>query len=81
MSRDDIIDGVLARMHNSRRKRWHDRVAAEHHDTLAAVRKAYHDGKFGSHKRPASKAISEYLRECGIADVGDQGVLQWLESQ
>lgn len=58
---------------------WYERVADEHREELAVLKAAWREGKLGSQKEPLARNISAKLRERGIATIGTQGVLAWLE--
>ena len=58
---------------------WYERVAPEHREELAALKAAWKEGKLGSQKKPLARTIAAKLRERGIATIGTQGVLAWLE--
>lgn len=58
---------------------WHERVSAEHAETVKAIHGAWHDGLFGALKAPAARAIAKRLRGLGISDTGEQGVIAWLQ--
>lgn len=73
------VDEIASSIPERQRLSWEWRVDDEHRETLVEIKAASRDGKFGRHKITAARAISEYLKRHGIAQVGPQGVLQWLE--
>lgn len=73
------VDEIAGSIPDRQSPAWEHRVAAEHLSTLAEIKAACRDGKFGRHKITAARAISEYLARHGIAQVGPQGVLAWLQ--
>lgn len=60
-------------------RKWWERVDAAHRDVLTAIDAAWREGRFGRKKYPAARAISAKLAELGIATVGPQGVIAWLD--
>lgn len=78
MAKADVVAEIVALLPQRAPQRWHDRVAAEHVATLAQIKAAYHEGRFGTRKKPACETIATWLRERGIADVGYQEILKWL---
>jgi hypothetical protein len=60
-------------------KRWHEKIDAEHLDELNAIKAAWRAGELGSRKKTLARNISVRLRERGISDVGEQGVIAWLD--
>lgn len=60
---------------------WHKRVAPEHIDELLEVRRQWQAGELGSKLLPVARAISEQLAERGIAQIGAQGVQDWLQNR
>lgn len=78
--RSDVIDAVVALIpQSSRHLRWHERVSPEHVETIAEIKAAWKSGRLGARRKPAAVGISQYLRANGIANVGHNGVLLWLE--
>ena len=72
----DDIAGAIPCNHGPRP--WWER-AAPHQDVLDAIHAAWRGGKFGLKKYPAARAISAKLADLGIASVGPQGVITWLD--
>ena len=74
-----IIEEIRAAIPPANRgsRPWHERVPAEHAETLREIHDAWHDGLFGSRRYPAAAAISKRLSDLGI-DIGEQGVIAWL---
>lgn len=79
MAKKSAVDEIASSIPEKRRLSWEFRVAGEHVGTLEDIKAAYNSGKFGRHKEPAANAISDYLQKNGIAQIGPQGVLAWLE--
>jgi len=77
-----LLDDVREAMANLRlgSKRWYEKVAAEHQAELAAIKAAWLAGELGSRKKTLARNISARLRERGISDVGEQGVIAWLDA-
>jgi hypothetical protein len=77
--RESVLDEVLANIEQRAPQAWYQRVAPEHADTVNEIRQLWEAGKFGRKKYPAGKAIAKFLHDRGIANVGPQGVIRWLE--
>jgi hypothetical protein len=76
---DKLAEEIVAMMPPSNRSRpWWERVAQEHAATIEAVAAGWKSGKYGMSKNRAAAAISSWLRSKGIATVGRQGVMHWL---
>ena len=75
-----LLDAVREAMAKVRHgsKRWHERVAAEHLEELAAIKAAWRAGELGKRKKTLARDLSVRLRARGISDVGEQGVIAWL---
>ena len=73
---DDLRDAMATVRHGS--KRWHERVAQEHLEELAAIKAAWQAGELGKRKKTLARDLSARLRARGISDVGEQGVIAWL---
>jgi len=73
---DDVREAMAAVRHGS--KKWHEKVAPEHQAELAALRGAWLAGELGTRKKTLARNISARLRERGISEVGEQGVIAWL---
>jgi hypothetical protein len=73
---DDLREAMAQVRHGS--KRWHEKVAPEHLAELAAIKAAWRAGELGARKKTLARNISDKLRERGISDVGEQGVIAWL---
>lgn len=73
---DDLRDAMATVRHGS--KRWHERVAQEHLEELAAIKAAWRAGELGKRKKTLARDLSARLRARGISDVGEQGVIAWL---
>ena len=76
-----LLAEIKANIPSGKVLRWYERVAPEHQETLAEIRRAYAAGEFGPSKRPVSKAISKYLNDHGISTVGHNGVELWLDQK
>jgi hypothetical protein len=74
----DVRVAMAAVRHGS--KRWHEKVADEHQAELAAIKAAWLAGELGSRRKTLARNISARLRERGISDVGEQGVIAWLDA-
>lgn len=75
-----VVDEIAAEIANRQAPlRWFQRVAPEHVATLAEIREGWLAGKFGGKRRPAARIISKWLSDHGIAQVGEQGVEEWLQ--
>ena len=75
---DDVREAMAAVRHGS--KRWHEKVAAEHQAELAALKAAWVSGELGTRKKTLARTLSARLNERGISDVGEQGVIAWLDA-
>lgn len=76
-----LLDAVREAMAKVRHgsKRWHERVAPEHLEELAAIKAEWKSGELGTRKKTLARALAENMRTRGISDVGMQGVIAWLE--
>ena len=75
---DDVREAMANARHGS--KRWHEKIAPEHQGELAAIKAAWLAGELGSRKKTLARDISARLRKRGISDVGEQGVIAWLDA-
>lgn len=73
---DDVREAMAAARHGP--GRWHERVAHEHQAELAAIKAAWQAGELGTRKRTLARDLSARMRKRGISDVGEQGVIAWL---
>ena len=73
---DDVRVAMAAVRHGS--KRWYERVAPEHQVELAAIKAAWLAGELGKRKQTLARDLSARLRANGISEVGEQGVVAWL---
>lgn len=74
------VSKIQSLLKNSRvPKRWHERVAPEHADTLREILDAWRAGQLGQAKKTAAASIAKYLNENNISSVGQQGVIRWLD--
>jgi hypothetical protein len=67
---------MAAVRHGSRR--WYEKVDAEHQAELAAIKAAWLAGELGSRRKTLARDLSARMRARGISDVGEQGVIAWL---
>ena len=77
--RESVLDEVLANIKERASQSWYQRVAPEHADTVKEIHDLWAAGKFGTKKYPAAKAVAKFLNDRGIANIGPQGVIRWLE--
>jgi DNA-binding NarL/FixJ family response regulator len=75
---DDVRQAMAAVRHGS--KKWHEKVADEHQAELAAIKAAWLAGELGSRRKTLARDLSARMRERGISDVGEQGVIAWLDA-
>jgi hypothetical protein len=76
----DIVAAIVEAMPESNRSRpWWQKVAAQHRPTLDQIKEAWRAGTFGTAKSRAADAIANILGKHGIASIGRQGVVTWLE--
>ncbi len=81
-SQSGLLDDVREAMANVRlgSKRWYEKVDAEHQAELAAIKAAWLAGELGTRRKTLARTISARLKERGISDVGEQGVIAWLDA-
>lgn len=80
--RSNVIEEIAGLVRPSRQSlAWHHRIAPEHAETIAEIKAAWKAGRFGKRRKPAAEAIAAYLTGQGIATVGYNGVLTWLDLQ
>jgi hypothetical protein len=77
-----LLDDVREAMANVRlgSKRWYEKVDAEHQAELAAIKAAWLAGELGTRRKTLARTVSARLKELGISDVGEQGVIAWLDA-
>jgi len=75
---DDVREAMEAVRYGP--ARWYERVAPEHQPELAAIKAAWRAGELGKRKKTLARNISAKLRARGISDVGEQGVIGWLDA-
>jgi len=75
---DDVREAMASVRHGS--KRWHEKVAPEHQAELAAIKAAWQAGELGTRRKTLARAIAANMRSRGISDVGEQGVIAWLDA-
>lgn len=73
---DDVREAMAAVRHGQ--VRWYERVAQEHQAELVAIKAAWQAGELGKRKKTLARDLSARLRARGISDVGEQGVIAWL---
>ena len=73
---DDVREAMAAVRHGS--KRWYEKVDAEHQAELAAIKAAWLAGELGNRRKTLARDLSARLRARGISDIGEQGVIGWL---
>jgi hypothetical protein len=71
------LRGAMAQVRHGS-KRWYEKIAPEHLAELVAIKAAWRAGELGTRKKTLARTISAKLRERGISDVGEQGVVAWL---
>jgi hypothetical protein len=59
-------------------KKWHEKVAPEHQAELAAIKAAWLAGELGNRRKTLARDLSARLRKRGISDIGEQGIISWL---
>jgi len=74
---EDLRDAMAKVRHGG--KRWHEKLAPKHAQELAAIKAAWRAGELGTRKKTLARNISTRLRERGISEVGEQGVIAWLD--
>ena len=74
----DVREAMDAVRHGS--KRWYEKVDAEHQAELAAIKAAWLAGELGSRRKTLARDLSARMRERGISDIGEQGVIAWLDA-
>lgn len=74
---EDLRDAMAKVRHGG--QRWHEKIAPEHVEELAAIKAAWVAGELGTRKKTLARNISARLRERGISEVGEQGVIAWLD--
>ena len=77
-----LLDDVRKAMANTRHgsKKWHEKLAPEHHAELDAIKAAWRSGELGTRKKTLARSLAENMRSRGISDVGEQGVIAWLDA-
>jgi hypothetical protein len=74
----DVREAMAAVRHGG--KRWYEKVDAEHQAELAAIKAAWQAGELGTRRKTLARAIAARLQERGISEVGEQGVIAWLDA-
>jgi hypothetical protein len=75
---DDVREAMAAVRHGP--SRWYERVAPEHQAELAAIKAAWQAGELGTRRKTLARDLSARMRARGISDVGEQGVIAWLDA-
>jgi hypothetical protein len=73
---DDVREAMAAVRHGG--KRWYEKVDAEHQAELAAIKAAWLAGELGNRRKTLARDLSARLRKRGISDIGEQGIISWL---
>jgi hypothetical protein len=71
-----VIESLPRKVHGT--PRWHERVAPEHQAELEELKAAWKSGELKVPRNTAARFIAAQLRERGIANIGTQGVSEWL---
>lgn len=79
MAKKSVLDEVLANIEPRASQAWYQRISPEHAETVKEIHDLWVAGKFGRKKYPAAKAVAKFLHDRGIANIGPQGVIRWLE--
>jgi hypothetical protein len=74
---DDVLESMPSVFRGTRP--WYERVAPEHREELASVKSAWLAGEIKLPKKTFATVLSEKLAARGIATIGHQGVIAWLE--
>lgn len=76
-----LADQIAAALPPRARTRpWWERIDPAHLAELEPVRARFLAGGYDASKRQMAKTISAHLRANGIAEVGEQGVISWLNA-
>jgi hypothetical protein len=60
---------------------WYEKLSAETRKELDGVKQEWRDGKLESPKWTLARTISETLKQDGIINIGECGVVKWLEQR
>ena len=71
-----VIESLPTRVHGN--SPWYERVAPEHQAELEELKAAWKSGGLKVPRNTAARFIAAQLRERGIANIGTQGVSEWL---
>jgi hypothetical protein len=74
---DDLRKEMAAVRHGG--KRWHEKIDPECMGELNAIKAAWRAGELGTRKKTLARRISARLRMRGISQIGEQGVIAWLD--
>lgn len=79
-AKTSLIDEVAAYIKPAKPPaKWHHKVAPEHAATMAEIKAAWKSGRLGKSKKGAAMGIAKYLTANGIASIGHNGVISWLD--
>ena len=73
---DAVLESLPRKVHGT--PPWHERVAPEHQAELEELKAAWKSGELKVPRNTAARFIAAQLRERGIANIGTQGVSEWL---
>jgi hypothetical protein len=62
-------------------KPWWERIEPATLAELETVRERFRAGGYDTSKRTLARTISAHLKAAGICDIGEQGVLIWLNAK
>ena len=74
---EDLREAMAAVRHGP--ATWYERLAPEHREELDAIKAAWNAGELGTRRKTLARAIAANMRERGMSDIGEQGVIAWLE--
>jgi hypothetical protein len=76
-----LLEDVRRAVSNARHgpASWYERLAPEHRAELDAIKSEWKAGELGSRRKTLARALAENMRVRGISNVGEQGVIAWLE--
>ena len=74
---EDLREAMAAVRHGP--ATWYERLAPEHREELDAIKAAWTAGELGTRRKTLARAIAANMRKRGMSDIGEQGVIAWLE--
>jgi hypothetical protein len=76
-----LLEDVRMAVSNARHgpASWYERLAPEHRAELDAIKSEWKAGELGSRRKTLARALAANMRVRGISNVGEQGVIAWLE--